>query len=456
MGLMSKGRSLKVVFFSYLLSIGVGLMVAVGLALLSFITLYNIGLIVPANYTENLILEKRDTISNATTFDASLIPEDASYIFLTPDDKLKASNMTDSLAKKAQLFHNQEVVATPSESFIEIKRADGYVIINYSLEAHYTNAWMEKYFPKINVLFASLMIFFCFISTLIITFIWAKRITKQLGPILDASEKIANQKLDFEIGKSTIKEFNAVLNSLDKMKIALNDSLRENWQQEENKRNQISALTHDLKTPVAIVQGNAELLKETTLTKEQEIYLDFIVKNANRISDYSKTLMVMNGSNQLSDLNVKKVQSSVIVEKARELAKEIVSVDKHELSEVIDFEDKALMIDMRLFERALQNVLSNAVQYAPKQSLIELRILMTDNKLLLSVLNQGKGFSNEGLAHGLEQFYREDKSRHSSTNYGLGLYISSQIMTLHKGELLLQNKPDKKGAIVTLAFPLIE
>ncbi|MTV64584.1 histidine kinase dimerization/phospho-acceptor domain-containing protein, partial [Streptococcus pneumoniae] len=82
-------------------------------------------------------------------------------------------------------------------------------------------------------------------------------------------------------------EFNDVLNSLDIMKKALSDSLRENWIKEENKRSQISALMHDLKTPVSIVQGNAELLKVTDLTDEQKDYVEYIIKNSTRISDYT-------------------------------------------------------------------------------------------------------------------------------------------------------------------------
>ena len=145
-------------------------------------------------------------------------------------------------------------------------------------------------------------------SAFVATLIWAKRITRQLSPMLEASDKIANQELDFEIGSSNIKEFNDVLNSLDIMKKALSDSLRENWIKEENKRSQISALMHDLKTPVSIVQGNAELLKVTDLTDEQKDYVAYIIKNSTRISDYTKALMEMNQSIKLNSLNLKKVK----------------------------------------------------------------------------------------------------------------------------------------------------
>ena len=454
MELIRKGQSLKIVFLKYLVTVGFGLVGAIVLALLTFTAFYNVGLIIPANYTENQILENKINISSAEKFDESLMPNHTSYTYFSSDGEIIQSNMNKEIRQKAEKFHNGEEATSPSSSFIEIKRTDGYVVINYQVVPHYTNDWMEKNFPKINFLFATLIIIFCFISTFAVTLIWVKRIKRQLSPMLEASDKIAKQELDFEIGSSHIKEFNDVLNSLDKMKIALSDSLTENWIQEENKRSQISALTHDLKTPISIVKGNAELLKETSLSEEQKTYVDFIIKNSNRISDYSIALMNMNRSNQINNFKPQKVQVTTVVEKIKELAKEITSVNKLILSETINFEDRILMIDTKLFERVIQNILSNAVQYAPAKSIIELSLITTNSKFEISISDQGQGFSKEDLEHAMEQFYRGDKSRHSSINYGLGLYTSAQIMALHSGKILLQNKLSEDGAIVKVELPL--
>lgn len=279
--------------------------------------------------------------------------------------------------------------------------------------------------------------------------------TKQLIPMMEASQKIAQQNLDIEISFSKIREFNDVLNSIDNMKRALSLSLKENWLQEEEKRNQISALTHDLKTPTAIVKGNAELLSETDLTEEQSEYVSFIIKNMNRISEYTKTLMTVNQSIKELDFSLEKVSMTDFIERVRLIASEIVEINGRLLKEDIDVDNNILLIDLVLFERAFQNLLNNAIQYSPDNAPIEIMIETATNKLYLSVIDQGSGFSLEDLAHGVQQFYRGDKSRHSSDNYGLGLYIASQIMTFHSGELILENTLAKDGAKVTLVFPLL-
>lgn len=454
MVLNRKGQSLKIIFLKYLFSVGIGLLIAIGLALITFNWFNQVGLIRPANYTESQILTNKSVIANANRFDESLLPNHTSYVYLSLDGDVIQSNMSAKIKRMAKGFHNGKVISIPASSFIEIKRPDGYLVINYQVMPFYTNPWMEKYFPKINSLFTILLIVFCFISTVIITLWWVRRVKKQLVPVLEASDKIANQELEFEIGSSNIKEFNAVLNGLEKLKIALADSLRENWTQEENKRSQISALTHDLKTPIAVVQGNAELLNMTALTSEQQMYVEYIIKNSERIAAYTESLMVMNNSSNLDFLTLQKVKVSAVITRVREIAKELALINKRTLSESINCKDTFVVIDMKLFERVIQNVVSNAVRYSPTNTKIELMIAVEDEILSITVGDDGRGFSEEDLVRGTEQFYRGDKSRHSATNYGLGLYNAAKIMSLHNGRIKLENKLNQNGAKVTLELPL--
>lgn len=197
------------------------------------------------------------------------------------------------------------------------------------------------------------------------------------------------------------------------------------------------------------------MLKETELTNEQKEYVSYIIKNSQRISDYTKALMEMNKSNKLDGLNLKKVKVSEIIERVSTIAREITLIHDRSISKSINCEDGDIMIDMKLFERVIQNIFSNAIQYSPDKSNIDLLIMTTDKTLSISVIDEGPGFSNEDLIRGTEQFYRGDKSRHSATNYGLGLYNSSKIMLLHNGRIILENNLDKPSAKVKLELPLL-
>ena len=100
-----------------------------------------------------------------------------------------------------------------------------------------------------------------------------------------------NQDLDFEVKNSDVKEFNEVLISISNMKIALKESLMMQWHMEKEKKNQICALAHDIKTPITIIKGNAELLKETQLCQEDREFTDYIINNADKVEKYISILI---------------------------------------------------------------------------------------------------------------------------------------------------------------------
>lgn len=454
MELKSKGQSLKYILFKYLLSIALGLVISVGLIIAFISASYQFKWIFPANHTENLILERKIDIATSKNFEKSLLPDNTSYLFISKDEKVIETNMNKNIQDIAFNYHKGSGNSNSNLSFMEIQRSDGYVLVAYDLKPFYRNSWMQKNLPQINILLLILLIIFCLISIITITLIWAKKISKQLNPLLEASEEIGKQNLDFQVKKSNIQEFNAILDSLEKMKVGLSESLRTNWREEEKKRNQISALSHDIKTPLSIIKGNSELLGETNLTKEQETYLNYIRKNTNRIGKYIETLMLVNKSNQANELNFNEIRSKEFVENIEKLAKEFTSTYKLNLLEDINYENNILIVDLKNIERAFLNILSNAEEHSPKNSSIELLISSKADELQISILDQGHGFTGEDLLYAKDQFYQGDRSRHSKENYGIGLFVAEQIIDMHRGSLVLENRTDESGAKVSILLPV--
>ena len=131
-----------------------------------------------------------------------------------------------------------------------------------------------------------IMIFNCLIVCILLTAYFAKMFSKELSPIFKATKEIENQKSDFEMEHSKIKEFENVLLSFDDMRTSLKTSLEKQWSAEQNQREQIASLAHDLKTLLTVMQGNIDLLDETELDEEQKLYLSYAMNSSEQMKEH--------------------------------------------------------------------------------------------------------------------------------------------------------------------------
>lgn len=110
-------------------------------------------------------------------------------------------------------------------------------------------------------------------------------------------------------------------------------------------------------------------------------------------------------------------------------------------------ESFGIEIDTVLMERAIINVLSNAVDHSPTHGEIIFNVTKDKGKCKISIIDSGPGFTPAALKYGLERFFMDDKSRNYQHHYGMGLYITNSIVTQHGGKVELKNK---RGAEVDI------
>lgn len=109
--------------------------------------------------------------------------------------------------------------------------------------------------------------------------------------------------------------------------------------------------------------------------------------------------------------------------------------------------------DKLLLDRAIMNVIDNALDHSPPKGTIYVDVQKQDGFLQISITDEGCGFTAEALHHAQEQFFMENKSRTSTMHFGMGLYITSSIVKQHNGQLVLQNSNQTKGGQVILKIP---
>lgn len=448
---------LRTILLSYVVSLTVLSAISSLLIFSLFCLSYRYGIVLPANQVESDLHAVRNDIETSKVFNPNVLPDGTSYVFLTRDFKLKKSNMPVNLQEESLLdYQFKNAHGGKYGYFQSFERSDGIVIVNYQLSPRYRNEWLNQHLPNANLLMIVSMILSVILIFMALTLLYASRLRQQLRPILRATEKIAEQDLEFQTSQSKIKEFNQVLSGLDHMRVALRESLMENWKAEQDKQNQISALTHDLKTPLTVARGNAELLAMTSLDENQTDLLEHFQKGIAQVDAYVKELSELNKTSLKKTLTLEEVPVKEFVEdiydQTLSLAqtKQInVIFDKKEIEkETIGNWDRSLL------NRAFMNILLNAVEHTPSGSQLLLTARVEDDEFKFICLDSGPGFSLESLEKATQLFYQEDKSRQSRNHSGLGLTIANDIIRLHHGSLSLSNDNGTGGARVTIILPL--
>ncbi|HCL03929.1 MAG TPA: hypothetical protein DHW61_16235 [Lachnoclostridium phytofermentans] len=259
----------------------------------TFILLFNIGLnngfILPANYSEHYFEINKNIISNSEPFDKSLIPFTCKYGLFDFDGNYLSGDFSEEVVDDAKVF-----IKDPKESnnlFILIERANEYCVVQYDISAHFSSNILHKLFPKLELMY--LMLFFTIFVAIVINnaLNFGRKLKKELKPVLEEISQIQNRELNVERKNSKITEFNDILLSLYDMETALSQSLKKEWETEQKRKSNISALAHDIKTPLTIIKGNSELILEENNIAEMYQLADIINSNSDKIERYIKLLI---------------------------------------------------------------------------------------------------------------------------------------------------------------------
>ena len=244
------------------------------------------------------------------------------------------------------------------------------------------------------------------------------------------------------------------LDYLDKMIVDFNTMVEELGSVETLKTDFISCVSHEIKTPLAIIQNNAELLRMGELTGKQREYVEAIFWSSRRLADLISNILRLNKlENQTIapavetyDLCEQLAQCAVAHEPAWE---------KRELDFEADMEDHAeISADPALMELVWNNLLSNAVKFTEPGGQITLSERSEGDVIRVSVRDTGCGMSEETQKHVFEKFYQGDTS-HAMAGNGLGLALVWRVLQLNDFGIEVESELGR-GSVFTVVIPMDE
>jgi signal transduction histidine kinase len=220
-------------------------------------------------------------------------------------------------------------------------------------------------------------------------------------------------------------------------------------------QNFTAAVTHELKSPIAIIQLNLETLQKHTLDEEQRKKL-----YENNLSEISRLNQLCNNMLLASQLDNR--QYHLVKEKINlsELLKEIVKESSARMHQHIiksDIPDEVMVTgDKFMLQIAVNNLLMNAAKYAPKQSIIHAGLLSSAHMAKIRIADEGEGIPAGEKERIFSRFYRiGNENTRKAKGTGLGLFLTKKIIEQHRGSItVLDNTP--KGSIFEITLPCVQ
>ncbi len=213
----------------------------------------------------------------------------------------------------------------------------------------------------------------------------------------------------------------------------------------------VQSLTHELKSPIAAIQGAAEILQEEKDPAKQEKFLANIrgeTARMHRIVERMLELAALESRRGLQE--VEEVDLRALLDKVVERSREAWA---EKALQVKVFGKKPLFLpgEAFLLESALQNLLQNAIDFSPQGGNLDLDLSEQDEKVVLTVSDQGCGIPDYALPRLFERFYSLPRPGSGKKSSGLGLSFVREVARLHGGEIQLQNRSGG-GAVATLTL----
>lgn len=222
----------------------------------------------------------------------------------------------------------------------------------------------------------------------------------------------------------------------------------------QQQQNFMMAITHELKTPIAVTKLNLETLQKRKLEEvQQQRLISNTLQEADRLNDLCNNILVTaqleSGS---SHLNKEEIELGALAQEC------VLQFRRRFPNRQINFtatEETAIFGDPLLLQMLVNNLLENALKYSPKDKPVLVLAKTKNNKVLLQVEDEGAGISDEEKKKIWNKFYRiGDERTRTSKGTGLGLYLCKRIMHDHKGDITVtDNQPS--GCIFTASFKAI-
>lgn len=351
--------------------------------------------------------------------------------------------------RKRLLLTNIGMIVIPIVGFFFIEMLLGYIFFHLfqgSLEEDELNLFIRLRFIIMLIIFV--------ITSGLLTYCVSKSILQPIKMLTIAAKKISEGDLDYRIASERKDELGELTETFDAMRVKLKEAKAAQFQYEQNRKQLIASISHDLKTPLTSIQGYITGMKDgvANTPEKMERYMNTIYKTAHEMNELIDELLLYSQLDmEKAPLWFEKVDlHSFFADFIEELD---VHLEKEQGSAVLIADPTCSYIveaDREKLKRAVMNIIQNSLKYIVNEKK-EIKVCLSadQDQVIVEIRDNGIGVANEDLPYLFDTFYRTDASRNSSTGgSGLGLAIVKEIIEGHGGEVWAESELGKGTSIM--------
>ncbi len=226
-------------------------------------------------------------------------------------------------------------------------------------------------------------------------------------------------------------------------------------QVEELKSNFMRMMSHDLRTPLARIQGMADVVRKEDghLNSTQRMALDTISQSSEELTEFIASIL------SLSRIESKEMKLQLRSRDVNQILREVIRrtdylAKRKNIEIVTEMEPLfSFNLDEDLLKTVFTNLIENSIKYSPENTKILVSTEELEGEAIIQVADQGRGIPTEDLGHVFDRFYRARNSRGNTAGNGLGLYLAKYFVELHDGRIEVESVLDK-GSTFTVRLPM--
>ena len=384
--------------------------------------LLNAGVVYPAKYAD-IQSEKVEADFKTKDWTPDEIPYYYDFLYLK-DGKIIENTIDkkyDDLVQEAiknGKSTSDEVIG--SNIFKAYAMGNRQLVIRYRVNVIFTNKKLYRLFENFECGYIVLILIIWFLGFALFLIRSSNILKREIHKIAMANDNISRMDLDYEREYSKYKEIDGVLVSIDVLAENLKKSLGEQWDMQVKQKELVEQLTHDIRTPITLIKGNLELLKEEHNDLSSERFAD-ISNGIDRLEKYIDKLKKFSYTME----GRKDVVSNEVILYWIEIMSGICRLNGLNL-EVIKSECSNIKLDKEEIAAALQNIVTNAVEYSKKGSKITVEFKDEPEEFILTVRDEGTGFNKDLLPLLTEKFI-SGKVKDKSNKHDTGVTAGAEV-----------------------------